>query len=136
MSRLWAVLIGVLATLTTAGVAPTTTASAAPFTYDVPAIARVDVQPFGYAEASATQLSELLEASASPSEEARGTSTTAPLSVVATNPVRPGTDLVKYEAYPPAATSPRGFVGGPVRNTLQPGTAISRYGGEGGPDRR
>lgn len=61
-----------------------------------------------------------------------GSASTTALEFVATKAVRPGTDLVKYEAYPPAATSPRGFVGGPVRDTLQPGTAISRYGGEGG----
>lgn len=43
-----------------------------------------------------------------------------------------GTSIVRYEPYPPAATSPGGFVGGPVRDTLRPGSVISRYGGEGG----
>jgi hypothetical protein len=43
-----------------------------------------------------------------------------------------GTSIVKYEPYPPAATSPGGFWGAPVQDTLSPGTVISRYGGEGG----
>jgi hypothetical protein len=58
--------------------------NAAAFTYDVPAIARVDVQAFGHAKASPTQLSDLREAFASPSDEARGTSPTSALAVVAT----------------------------------------------------
>lgn len=43
-----------------------------------------------------------------------------------------GTSIVKYDPYPPAATSPGGFVGKPVSDTLQPGSVISRYGSEGG----
>lgn len=62
--------------------------------YDVPAIARIDVQPFGYAEVSATQLSELWEASASPSVEARGASTTPIAGSVATEAVD---DLVRFD---------------------------------------
>ena len=40
--------------------------------------------------------------------------------------------LVPYEQYPLEALNPRGFMGTPVRETLQPGTVITRYGGEGG----
>lgn len=58
------------------GAAPGTTTAALSFSYDVPAIARVDVQPFGYAEASPSQASGSREWSASPSVEARGASTT------------------------------------------------------------
>ena len=39
--------------------------------------------------------------------------------------------VVPYEPYPPSALNPRGFIGTPVRETLQPGTVITRYGGEG-----
>ena len=59
------------------GAAPgTTTATALSFSYDAPAIARVDVQPFGYAEASPAHASGSPEVSASLSVEARGASTT------------------------------------------------------------
>lgn len=101
-------------------------------TYDFPAHARVDAHDFVAAEAGPAQLGDIRVESASPPSSARGTSSTPNGLVVATNTVKPGTDLVQYEAYPPSATSPRGFVGAPVRDTLQPGTAISRYGGEGG----
>ena len=63
----------------------TTTASAATFTYDAPAIARVDVQPFGYAEASPAHASGSREWSAAPPVHAHGTTTTSSGSVVATN---------------------------------------------------
>ena len=39
--------------------------------------------------------------------------------------------VVPYEPYPPSALNPRGFIGTPVRETLQPGTVITRYGREG-----
>jgi ParB-like nuclease domain len=77
------------------GAAPgTTTATALCFSYDVPAIARVDVQSLGYAEASAAQLSHLREALASSSDEARGVSTTLIHSFVATEAAKVGEDIV------------------------------------------
>lgn len=76
MSRLWAVLVGVLATLTMAGVAPTTTASAAPFVYDAPALARVDAHVSGLAEAGQRAPIGAQEGSVLPWVEARGTATT------------------------------------------------------------
>jgi hypothetical protein len=63
----------------------TTTVSAAIFTYDFPAVARVDAHELVAAEASPTQLSEVRKESASPSVQARGASTTSFRSVVATN---------------------------------------------------
>ena len=42
------------------------------------------------------------------------------------------TELAKYEPYPPDATSPRGFLGSPIAETLSPGRVLSRYGAEGG----
>ncbi len=57
------------------------------FAYDVPAIARVDIQPFRPAETGPTQLSGSPEGSASLSLEARGTSPTPVHSLVATNKV-------------------------------------------------
>ena len=111
---------------------PTTANVPSGYAYDAPAVARVDVHEFGAVVASPSLFSDVHEGSGSSQAAAKGASTTSSRSFIATNTVRPGTDLVKYEAYPPAATSPRGFVGGPVRETLQPGTAISRYGGEGG----
>ena len=62
----------------------TTTVSAAIFTYDFPAVARVDAHELVAAEASPTQLSEVRKESASPSVQARGASTTSFRSVVAT----------------------------------------------------
>lgn len=68
------------------GAAPgTTTATAPSFSYDVPAIARVDVQPFGYAKASATLLSVAQEVSAPASVEGRGASTSPLARIIATN---------------------------------------------------
>ena len=70
------------------GAAPgTTTATALSFSYDAPAIARVDVQPFGYAEASPAHASGSPEVSASLSIEARGASTTPFARIIATNTV-------------------------------------------------
>lgn len=68
-------------------VAGTTTAAAATFTYDAPAIARVDVQRFGYAESSPAHASGSREWYASPSVQARGASTTSSRSFVATEAV-------------------------------------------------
>lgn len=84
MSRLWAVLVGLLATLTMAGVAPTTTARAASFVYDAPALARVDAHASGLAEAGQRAPIGAQEGSVSPSVEARGTATTSPTRSIAT----------------------------------------------------
>ena len=70
--------------VTLAGTA-TTTASAATFTYDTPTIARADAHQFVAAEFSPTQLRDVREDLVQRSDEARGTSTTAPVTVVATN---------------------------------------------------
>ena len=64
-------------------------------TFDAPAVARVDAEPFTPAEASPTQLSGSREESASLSVESQGRSTTSPHAFTATNT---GTDLVKYDA--------------------------------------
>jgi hypothetical protein len=63
----------------------TTTVSAAIFTYDTPAIARLDAQEFGAADASPAQLGVAPEGSASPAVEGRSASTTPPAVVNATN---------------------------------------------------
>ena len=85
------------------GAAPgTTTATALSFSYDVSAIPRVDVQPFGYAEANATLLSVEPEVSASRPASARGASRTPVVASVATNTagstiddlLRPGGSLI------------------------------------------
>ena len=76
MSRLWAVLVGFLAMLTVAGIAPTTTASAAIFAYDALAISRVDARASADAPAGPAQLSGSREGCATLSLEPRGTSTT------------------------------------------------------------
>ena len=91
LTALWAVLA--FLALVFAG---TTTASAATFTYDEPAIARVDVHEVGVASARSAQLSDVREESASPPVQARGTSTTSFHSAVATNKVAAtGDDLLK-----------------------------------------
>lgn len=84
MSRFVRLLILVVALL---GLAPTTTASAANFTYDAQTVARVDAHAFGVADASRAQLSGALEESASPVADARGTSTTPAVPFLATNTV-------------------------------------------------
>lgn len=82
MSRFVRLLVLVVALL---GLAPTTTASAANFTYDAQTVARVDAHAFGVADASRAQLSGALEESASPVADARGTSTTPAVPFLATN---------------------------------------------------
>lgn len=111
---------------------PTTALHAAAYTYDDAPVARLNASANEAATLASSQSAGSADHAVSPPVEVRDACTTPPCAFIATNTVRPGTDLVKYEAYPPAATSPRGFVGGPVRDTPQPGTAISRYGGEGG----
>jgi len=64
--------------------APTTTASAAAYTYDVPTITRVGVPAIGAAEASPPQRSVVREGFAAPTSEASGSSTPPNRSVVAT----------------------------------------------------
>lgn len=67
------------------GVAPgTTTATAFSFSYDAPAVARVDAERFTPAEASPTQLSGSREAFASLAFEARVISTTPSATFIAT----------------------------------------------------
>ncbi len=76
------------------GAAPsTTTTTALSFSYDAPAIARVDVQPFGYADASPAHASGSLEWSASQSVVVRGASMTSPSRSVATNTGRSALNL-------------------------------------------
>lgn len=55
------------------------------YTYDAPTVASIDLQAIGTVEAGRIQLSVALEESASPSMEARGTSTTSSAAFVATN---------------------------------------------------
>lgn len=66
----------------------TTATSAAAYTYDVPAIPRVGVHDFDAADATSILLRSALEVSASPSVEARGTSTTPSTTLVATEAER------------------------------------------------
>jgi hypothetical protein len=69
-------------------------ASAATFTYDATAVARVDVHSRAAAGAALALLSDVREESASLSIGARGTSTTLAFTSVATEA---GTDLVRYD---------------------------------------
>ncbi len=62
----------------------TTTVDTAPFTYDGSSVARVDVHEFDDAPTRQARLGDVREGSASPSDEARDTSTTPNPSVVAT----------------------------------------------------
>jgi hypothetical protein len=88
------------------GLAPTTRTLVKSYTYDDHATAHVDAFQIEPAKASAAALNAP-KACVSPSLQTRYTSTIPSAPVVATNTVRPGTDLVKYEAYPPAARRPR-----------------------------
>jgi hypothetical protein len=103
MSRLWVAIVGVLAMLTMAGVASTTTASAASFAYDVPTVARAGVHPIDGAEAGPTQLVDAGKVSDSPSLDGHGASTTPAAGSVAANTVKPRTDVVTGEAYSTSA---------------------------------
>ena len=80
MQRLLTALLFVLLGLVGA---PTTTASAAAYTYDVPTITRVGVPAIGAAEASPPQRSVVREGFAAPTSEASGSSTPPNRSVVA-----------------------------------------------------
>ena len=84
MARLLRLLLALAALLL---LPTTTTTSAAPFAYDAPATARVEFHDFGAAEVSPTKSNDALEGSASPSVEARRTSTTPAAASVATNNV-------------------------------------------------
>jgi hypothetical protein len=102
MSRLWAVLVGVLAMLTVAGIPPTTTASAAIFTYDASTFARVDVHEFEAAGAGPAHLSGSRERSASPPAAARGMSSTPSGSFIATEAASPVIDPAEVAGMSPA----------------------------------
>lgn len=69
------------------GTAPTTVLAAASFTYDSAPVSRVDVHRIEAARSASIQVSVAREDSASPSVEARGTSTTPHPRSVATNTV-------------------------------------------------
>lgn len=84
-ARHWAiVLIRLLALPILAAFAPTTTASAATFAYDVAVGTRVDVHEVGSSKASPALFSFAREMSASPAVEARGPPTTPSLNFNAT----------------------------------------------------
>ena len=72
--------------------AVTTTASARSFTYDERSIARVDTREVYVVEAASPLVNDPPEVSASPSIEARGTSTTSSRSFVATESVPGGSN--------------------------------------------
>jgi hypothetical protein len=74
--------------------AVTTTASATSFTYDERSIARIDTREVYVVEAASPLVNDPPEVSASPSIEARGTSTTSSRSFVATNTAD---DLVRFD---------------------------------------
>ena len=88
MRRLLTALLFVLLGLVDA---PTTTASAAAYTYDVPTITRVGVPAIGAAEASPPQRSVAQEGFAAPTSEASGSSTTPVAAFLATEAEIPGT---------------------------------------------
>lgn len=89
---LWLALVGVVGHGSTGTATATTTPGAARYTYDGPAVARVDVHGFGVAGSSQTQLIGAPEVSASPSVEARRPPTTSSDSV-ATNTASTADDL-------------------------------------------
>jgi hypothetical protein len=78
-------LLAVLVGLLLGPWAPTTSASAIAYTYDVPAVAQGGVQSNASAGDAPMLLRGAQEGSASPSVEARGTSTTSSVTFVATN---------------------------------------------------
>ncbi len=85
IARLLRGLLVIVAGIAISTAASTTAASAATFTYDAPALARVDAHASGLAEAGLGASIRAQEGSVSPSVEARDTSTTPLLSGVATN---------------------------------------------------
>ena len=82
-TRLLRLLVGVLAVVMVG--AATTTASAAEFTYDAPAVACVDVHETNSVEARQAEVSGSREGSALASDESRVVSTTPSAGSVATN---------------------------------------------------
>jgi hypothetical protein len=82
--RLVVVAVAVFVATTVSSSAPTTTTNAATFTYDEPAVTRVDVHEFGAVRATQPQLIDLQEESAWPLSTAQGASTTSPHSFIAT----------------------------------------------------
>jgi hypothetical protein len=85
MPSAWRLAVAVVALIL--GVTVTTPATAATFNYNVPTLASVDVHHVTGADAAETQLTSAREASASPSVEGRGASTTPSARSVATNAV-------------------------------------------------
>lgn len=123
MSRLWVALVGVLAMLTMAGVASTTTASAASFAYDVPTVARVGVHEIGSADSGLAQRSDVRDGSASHSVEGRRRSTTPLVRNIATNKVAAtGEDLLKPGPWAEGSvpSSAPGKITQAERNALNP----------------
>ena len=86
-SRLLAFLAMALGLIVTVAATSTTTASAATFAYDVPAIVRVDIRGFEAVGASPTQVSVAREGSSSSAVEARGPSATLSITATATEAV-------------------------------------------------
>jgi hypothetical protein len=93
--RLVVVAVAVFVATTVSSSAPTTTTNAATFTYDEPAVTRVDVHEFGAVRATQPQLIDLQEESAWPLSTAQGASTTSPHSFIATEAAN-----AAGEAYP------------------------------------
>jgi hypothetical protein len=82
--RLARLIVGLLVAMIVAALASTTTAGAATFSYDVPAVTRVDTPEFGPADASTALRSQPREWAVRGDVESRGASTTSFVSVVAT----------------------------------------------------
>ena len=96
--QLWRLLVGLVAALVIAasiGGGSTTTVGAATYTYDAPALARVDAHVFGAAQASLAVLSEVWDWSGSPAASLRGESTTPIAPVVATEAEINGAGMVR-----------------------------------------
>lgn len=85
LRRLLALLAVTIGLIVTVVPTSTTTASASAFTYDAPAVARVDVHEFGHTDARTAQVTSVWERSASPPMEAQGTVTTSSSLSNATN---------------------------------------------------
>jgi hypothetical protein len=84
LCRLFVGLVAALVIVACIGGGSTTTVGAATYTYDAPALARVDAHAFGAAQASLAVLREVWDWSGSPAASLRGESTTTSRSVVAT----------------------------------------------------
>jgi hypothetical protein len=83
--QLASLLVAAVVALLVVSLAGTTRAATSTYVYDAPAVARVDVHEFAAADVGTAVRSDMREASASPSLEARGTSTTLVSRSVATN---------------------------------------------------